>query len=121
MNDLISIGVAGFRIDGGKHMTPADIAAVLAKVNDLGSAIDPATGRPFHQPGRPYIFLEVIGADGEPVKPAEYVSLGNVTEFAYGRKLAGNSATPIRNWLTSKPSPAIPARRIGVCCQVIRP
>jgi len=108
VNDLISIGVAGFRIDGGKHMMPADIAAVLAKVNDLGSAIDPATGRPFHQRGRPYIFLEVIGADGQPVRPAEYVSLGNVSEFAYGRKLAAKFRDPNQKLADLKTFPGHP-------------
>ena len=56
-NELIGIGVAGFRIDAGKHMPPADLAAILAPVDDLGAAIDPNTGQAFHQPGRPYVFM----------------------------------------------------------------
>ena len=94
MNDLIGIGVAGFRIDAGKHIPPGDLSAILAKVNDLGSAIDPRTGQPFHQPGRPYVFVEVIGAPDEPVKPSEYTGVGNVTEFLYGRQVAGKFRDP---------------------------
>lgn len=47
MNDLISLGVKGFRIDTAKHMPSDDIAAIIAK---------------FHKPV--YIFQEVIGAIG---------------------------------------------------------
>jgi len=90
MNDLISIGVAGFRIDGGKHMRPEDLSAILAKVQNIGLAKDPRTGQTFHSKvERPYVFIEVIGAANEPVQPSAYTGLGNVTEFAYGPKVAG--------------------------------
>lgn len=94
MNDLLSIGVAGFRIDAAKHIPPEDIAAILNKVGDLGAAIDPQTGAPYHPPGRPYIFMEVIGAPNEPVQPTQYTAYGNVTEFAYGVKVAGKFRDP---------------------------
>ncbi|GGB13029.1 starch-binding protein [Agarivorans gilvus] len=68
MNDAMSMGVAGFRIDAAKHIPAADIAAIKAKLN-----------------GNPYIFQEVIGAPGEPVHPTEYTYIGNVTEFAFAR------------------------------------
>jgi alpha-amylase len=38
---------------------------------------------------RPYIFIEVIGAPHEPVQPSAYIDAGDVTEFAYGPKVAG--------------------------------
>lgn len=70
MNDLISLGVAGFRIDASKHMPTGDIAAIKAKLSqDV------------------YIFQEVIGAPGQPVQPSEYVQNGDVTEFNYERTL----------------------------------
>ena len=70
MNDLTSLGVAGFRIDAAKHIPPEDIAAIQAKLQ-----------------GEPYIFQEVIGAYGEPVSVFEYTGNGDVTEFQYGRAL----------------------------------
>ena len=70
MNDLIGLGVAGFRIDASKHMPTEDIAAIKAKLDrDV------------------YIFQEVIGAPGEPVQPGEYVQNGDVTEFNFERTL----------------------------------
>ncbi|HWN68107.1 MAG TPA: carbohydrate-binding module family 20 domain-containing protein [Haliangium sp.] len=65
LNDLRNIGVAGFRIDAGKHMAHGDIAGILSRA------------------GNPYNFIEVIGAAGEAVQPGEYTYLGQVTEFGY--------------------------------------
>ena len=64
---LINMGVAGFRIDGAKHMAAHEIAAVF---NGLT--------------GDPYIFQEVIDADPtERVRDWEYVPHADVTEFNY--------------------------------------
>ncbi len=65
LNDLRGIGVAGFRIDGGKHMAHGDIAGIMGRA------------------GNPYAFIEVIGAAGEAVQPGEYTYIGQVTEFGY--------------------------------------
>ncbi|WP_246225620.1 starch-binding protein [Vibrio agarilyticus] len=70
MNDAISMGVAGFRIDAAKHMPAGDINAIKNKLN-----------------GNPYIFQEVIGAYGEPVRPTEYTYNGDVTEFDFARRV----------------------------------
>lgn len=70
MNDAISMGVTGFRIDAAKHMPAEDIAAIKSKLN-----------------GNPYIFQEVIGAGGEPVQPSEYTYIGDVTEFNFARTI----------------------------------
>ncbi|GDY26923.1 hypothetical protein AHAT_28130 [Agarivorans sp. Toyoura001] len=70
MNDAIGMGVAGFRIDAAKHIPAGDIDAIKGKLN-----------------GNPYIFQEVIGAGGEPVRPTEYTYIGDVTEFAYARAI----------------------------------
>nr|XP_020037811.1 pancreatic alpha-amylase-like [Castor canadensis] len=37
MNNLIDIGVAGFRLDASKHMWPGDIKAVLDKLHNLNT------------------------------------------------------------------------------------
>lgn len=70
MNDLIGMGVAGFRIDAAKHMPADDIAAIKRRLH-----------------GNPYIFQEVIGAVNEPVKPEHYTWVGNVTEFNFIRTI----------------------------------
>ncbi len=70
MNDLINLGVKGFRIDASKHMPTGDIANILSRLN---------------QPV--YIFQEVIGAAGQPVTPFEYTGNGNVTEFQFERTM----------------------------------
>ncbi len=70
MNDALSMGVAGFRIDAAKHIPAQDIAAIKSKLN-----------------GSPYLFQEVIGAYGEPVQTSEYTYIGDVTEFNFARTL----------------------------------
>lgn len=71
MNDLIGMGVAGFRLDASKHMDTNDIAAILSRLN-----------------GNPYIFQEVIDQGGEPITAGEYFQNGDVTEFKYSVNLS---------------------------------
>ncbi|EMP40106.1 Pancreatic alpha-amylase [Chelonia mydas] len=87
MNDLIDIGVAGFRIDASKHMWPGDMAAFLDKLKNL-------TTKWFSKGLRPFIYQEVIDLGGEPIKSSDYFGTGRVTEFKYGAKLG----TVIRKW-----------------------
>ena len=70
MNDLLSMGVAGFRIDAAKHMPSGDIANIVSRLN-----------------GTPYIFQEVIGAANEPITPAQYTYISDVTEFNFSSTL----------------------------------
>ncbi|HWV15768.1 MAG TPA: alpha amylase C-terminal domain-containing protein [Cellvibrio sp.] len=70
MNDLTSMGVAGFRIDAAKHMPPEDIANIVKRLN-----------------GTPYIYQEVIGAAGEEVQPSQYTHICTVTEFNFTNTL----------------------------------
>jgi alpha-amylase len=72
LNDLVSLGVDGFRVDAAKHLPATDQAAVLSGVG-----------------GSPYVFSEVIeGGSGEPA-PEEYAGFGDVTEFRYGDVVSG--------------------------------
>jgi len=71
MNDLLSLGVSGFRIDAAKHIPATDIAAIKGKLTNQSA----------------YIVQEVIGSSGEAVQPSEYTSIGDVHEFSYGRNL----------------------------------
>jgi alpha-amylase len=73
LQDLVSLGVDGFRVDAAKHVPVADLQAIYAP---LGSA--------------PYIYQEVIeGGPGE-ISPTEYTGIGDVTEFRYG-DVVGNA------------------------------
>ncbi|MFI7273334.1 carbohydrate-binding module family 20 domain-containing protein [Streptomyces sp. NPDC049879] len=71
MNDLLSLGVAGFRVDAAKHIAADDLAAIRALVDDPD----------------PYWKQEVIFGAGEAVQPTEYTGNGDVQEFRYGRDL----------------------------------
>ena len=39
LNDLIDIGVAGFRVDATKHMWPADLTQIYASLHNLRSDV----------------------------------------------------------------------------------
>lgn len=81
MNELIDLGVAGFRLDAAKHMWPRDIDAILDKLHRLNTRWFPADTRP-------YIYQEVSDTDVEAVSPGEYTHIGQVTEFRHGKSLA---------------------------------
>ncbi|CAE6399554.1 unnamed protein product, partial [Rhizoctonia solani] len=66
VNDLLSLGVVGLRLDAAKHIPAADIANILGR---LSSA--------------PYVTQEVIYGSGEPIQPSEYTGNGDVQEFRY--------------------------------------
>ncbi|MCC3762543.1 alpha amylase C-terminal domain-containing protein [Glycomyces sp. TRM65418] len=70
LNDLMGLGVAGFRVDAAKHMSATDLGAIMDLVH-----------------GDPYIVQEVIGAAGEPITEAEYTGIGEVQEFGYAYDL----------------------------------
>ncbi|MDB1087875.1 carbohydrate-binding module family 20 domain-containing protein [Streptomyces sp. ACA25] len=71
MNDLLSLGVAGFRVDAAKHMPTEDLAAIKSRLSD------------------PNVFWnqEVIHGAGEAVQPEEYLPNGHVQEFRYATEL----------------------------------
>uniref|UniRef100_A0A1W7RB82 Alpha-amylase n=1 Tax=Hadrurus spadix TaxID=141984 RepID=A0A1W7RB82_9SCOR len=81
LNFLIDIGVAGFRIDASKHMWPGDLKIIYRRLKDLNTEY-------FSINTRPFIFQEVIDmGGGEAVRAEEYISLGRVTEFRFGKHL----------------------------------
>ncbi|XP_020006677.2 pancreatic alpha-amylase-like [Castor canadensis] len=98
MNNLIDIGVAGFRLDASKHMWPGDIKAVLDKLHNLNT-------KWFASGSKPFIFQEVIDLGGEAITSSEYFGNGRVTEFKYGAKLGkvirkwdGEKMSYLKNW-----------------------
>jgi alpha-amylase len=80
MNDLIGIGVAGFRIDAVKHMWPGDVEYIVGRLNNLNTAYFPSGSRPF-------ITQEVIDLGGEAISKNEYTHIGTVTEFRYSAEI----------------------------------
>ncbi|MGE7386622.1 carbohydrate-binding module family 20 domain-containing protein [Streptomyces sp. NPDC004126] len=71
LNDLLSLGVDGFRIDAAKHMPAADLANIKSRLSN------PSV----------YWKQEAIYGAGEAVSPAEYLGTGDVQEFRYARDL----------------------------------
>lgn len=71
LDDLLSLGVDGLRIDAAKHMPAADLANIKSRLSSPGV----------------YWKQEAIYGGGEAVSPAEYLGTGDVQEFRYGRGL----------------------------------
>ncbi|XP_030755557.1 alpha-amylase-like [Sitophilus oryzae] len=99
MNHLISLGVAGFRVDAAKHMWPADLQAIFGSLNDLN------TDHGFASGARAFIFQEVIDTSTGPVKNTEYTGFGKVCEFLFGNDLGPsfrgeNALHNLKNWGT---------------------
>lgn len=61
MNELLALGVAGFRIDAAKHMWPHDLWEIYSRLNNLSTKAFPVGAKPF-------IFQEVIDLGGEGIK-----------------------------------------------------
>ena len=78
MNELLSLGVAGFRIDAAHHIPPQHLAKILRRLHPLKSKFHPEGGRPF-------IYQAVSSADS--TQASDYFSNGAVIEFRYGRNL----------------------------------
>ena len=71
LNDLLTLGVDGFRIDAAKHMPAADLANIRSRLSNPGV----------------YWKQEAIYGAGEAVSPSEYLGNGDVQEFRYARGL----------------------------------
>ena len=84
LNDLLDLGVAGFRIDAAKHIAATDIAAILDRLD-----------------GDAYVFQEVIEGGGEPIRASEYVANGDVTEFGYSREISRVFLNGQLSWLSN--------------------
>ncbi|KAJ8969370.1 hypothetical protein NQ317_002003 [Molorchus minor] len=91
LNNCVSLGVAGFRVDAAKHMWPADLEVIYGTVNDIAEG------------GRPFFYQEVIDLGGEAISKDEYTSFGTVLEFKFGTELGnafqGNNALKyLKTW-----------------------
>ncbi|KAH8922494.1 carbohydrate-binding module family 20 protein [Atractiella rhizophila] len=93
-NDLLSLGVSGFRLDAAKHIAIADLTNIKSRLS--------------RQPD--YITSEVTWQSTDAVQPSEYTSLGNVHEFRYvatvrdafkNNNLVNLAGIPFSGWLPS--------------------
>ena len=77
LNDLIGLGVDGFRVDAAKHVSVSDFAAIRAMLNPTT-----AEGK------APYIAQEIFtGATNSELKPAAFTANGDVLGFTYAMAL----------------------------------
>ncbi|CAK5284365.1 unnamed protein product [Mycena citricolor] len=88
LNDLLSLGVAGFRVDAAKHMDPGTLKAIFSQLN-----------------GSPYIIQEVPA--GGASEPAQYTGNGDVIEFGatsfLQQSFEGSNGNSVSNLVTPTP------------------
>ncbi|THV21704.1 carbohydrate-binding module family 20 domain-containing protein [Glycomyces paridis] len=77
LQDLLDVGVVGFRVDASKHMPAADLENIFGRLS-----------------GDPYVTHEVIYAQGsnEPIVPSEYYGSGTVQQFDFSRWMRNHFA-----------------------------
>lgn len=80
MNELLSLGVAGFRIDSAQHIPPQHLSKILRRLHPLNTRFYPYGGRPF-------VYQDVAKAGTTAIQASDYFSHGAVTEVRYGRNL----------------------------------
>lgn len=66
LNDLLSLGVDGFRIDAAKHLPAADLRAILDRLDRPAS-----------------VYAEVLYSPTEPIQPTEYRDFAATLEPRY--------------------------------------
>lgn len=94
LNDLIGLGVDGFRIDAAKHIPQADFAAIR-------SALHPTTA----EGKAPYIAQEVVpGSAADALKPSAFTANGDVIGFSYADGLKAQFSAGTLSNLSGIPS-----------------
>ncbi|MEM1176393.1 MAG: alpha-amylase family protein [Pseudomonadota bacterium] len=71
LNELLELGVAGFRIDAAKHMPVEDVSAIMSMVGP-----------------EYFVFQEVLTGDSSVVSREAYAEIGPLTEFQYESRVA---------------------------------
>jgi len=94
LNDLIGLGVDGFRVDAAKHIAQTDFAAIKALLNTTT-----AEGK------APYIAQEIFtGSTNSQLQPAAFTSNGDVLGFSYAYGLKTQFSNGTLNNLSGIPS-----------------
>ncbi|MFI9638611.1 carbohydrate-binding module family 20 domain-containing protein [Micromonospora sp. NPDC051925] len=77
LNDLIGLGVDGFRVDAVKHVRKDDFAAILGKLRNTTA-----------ENKRPYVAQEIFdGAGNDALKARAFIGNGDVLDFGYAKGL----------------------------------
>ncbi|WFE92920.1 carbohydrate-binding module family 20 domain-containing protein [Micromonospora sp. WMMD987] len=77
LNDLVGLGVDGFRVDAVKHVRKDDFAAILGKVRNTTA-----------ENKRPYVAQEIFdGASNDALKARAFTGNGDVLDFGYAKGL----------------------------------
>jgi len=94
LNDLIGLGVDGFRVDAAKHIAQTDLAAIKALLTTTT-----AEGK------APYLAQEIFtGSTNSQLQPAAFTSNGDVLGFSYAFGLKTQFANGTLNNLSGIPS-----------------
>jgi alpha-amylase len=88
LNDLIGVGVDGFRVDAAKHIKQADMAAIKGRLTKQSV----------------YFAQEVIPGSGGQLAPSAFESNGGVLEFNYAYNLKNQFSGSIANLSTFGPT-----------------
>ncbi|OOE57522.1 hypothetical protein BZG13_10295 [Salinivibrio sp. ML323] len=85
IDELIALGVKGFRVDAAKHIAVDDLSAILDRVTQREQA---------------YFFSEVIDTrNEESVRSQQYTPIAAVEEFRYGQQIARVFTEGNLHWL----------------------
>ncbi|MEH1013979.1 carbohydrate-binding module family 20 domain-containing protein [Micromonospora sp. CPCC 206060] len=100
LNDMISLGVDGFRVDAVKHVKKTDFAAILSKLSNTTA-----------ENKRPYVAQEIFdGASNDALKARAFIGNGDVLDFAYAKGIRSafqgsiSNLAGIPNWNLDAPS-----------------
>lgn len=93
LNDLVGLGVDGFRVDAAKHIAQADFAQIVAGLKKT-TAEDKA----------PYIAQEVTNGGTGTLAPKAYIANGDVLGFSYADALMNHFKDGTLNELGGIPS-----------------
>ncbi|WP_229401522.1 carbohydrate-binding module family 20 domain-containing protein [Micromonospora okii] len=100
LNDMIGLGVDGFRVDAVKHVKKDDFAAILGKLRNTVA-----------ENKRPYVAQEIFdGASNDALKARAFTGNGDVLDFAYAKGLRSafqgsiSALAGIPNWNLDAPS-----------------
>ncbi|GAB3280296.1 carbohydrate-binding module family 20 domain-containing protein [Actinocorallia lasiicapitis] len=100
LNDLIGIGVDGFRVDAVKHIRKDDFADILSRLNNTVA-----------ENKRPYVAQEIFdGASNAALKAAAFTGNGDVLDFGYAKGIRSAFQGSIANlanvggWALDAPS-----------------
>ncbi|GAA3217505.1 carbohydrate-binding module family 20 domain-containing protein [Actinocorallia longicatena] len=100
LNDLIGIGVDGFRVDAVKHIRKDDFANILGRLNNTTA-----------ENKRPYVAQEIFdGASNNALKAAAFTGNGDVLDFAYAKGIRSafqgsiSALANVSSWALDAPS-----------------